>query len=320
MLLAVVLVLSVSAAAFADPRTITVAADGSGDFPTLQAAIDSIPAPNDVPVKIHIKPGTYKGHVMLPKGVNSVRFMGEDATTTVITDDQNVKVVLPDGKPISTPDSSTVLIRGEDFTAENITFANTAGNNGQALAMYHDADRGIFRNCRFIGWQDTLRVNRGRSYFENCYIEGHVDFIYAHGTAWFERCHLHVLADGYITAASTPPEKPFGYVLNRCKVTAEPTVKRTYLGRPWRPHAAVVWLHCELPAQVPPEGWHNWNKPENEQTARYAEYNSTGPGANPSSRVKWSRQLTDEQARGIAIESVLGGTDGWNPVTPAGGK
>ncbi|MCS7033644.1 MAG: pectinesterase family protein [Phycisphaerae bacterium] len=299
---------------FGSPRTITVAQDGSGDFADVQSAIDSLPSPNESPVVILIKPGRYKQHVVVPKGLNRLTFRGEDARLTILTDDKNVKVILPDGRPISTPDSASTLIRGEDFTAENITFENTSGNNGQGLAMYHDADRGIFRNCRFLGWQDTLRVNRGRSYFENCYIEGHVDFIYSRGTAWFEKCHIHCLADGYITAASTEPGDPFGYVFHECTVTAAPGVKRTFLGRPWRPHASVTFLRCHLPAQIAPEGWDNWRNPENEKTARFAEFESRGPGANPAARVPWSRQLNAEEAARITLATVLGGKDGWDPT------
>jgi pectinesterase len=295
-------------------KDLTVAADGTGDFKTVQAAIDAVPRDNNQRIVIHIKPGTYKEHLFVPKGKNAITFRGEDAKTTILTDDKNINFVYPDGKKITTPDSATTLVRGEDFTAENITFENTAGNHGQALAMYHDADRGIFRKCRFLGWQDTLRVNKGRSYFVDCYIEGHVDFIYAHGTAYFDRCHIHCLADGYITAASTPQDVQVGYVFRDCKITAEPTVKRTYLGRPWRPFASVTYINCELPAQIDTKGWDNWGKAENEKTARYAEYNSTGPGARPSERAPWSKQLTKEEADKLTVQSVLCGKDNWDPT------
>jgi pectinesterase len=182
-----------------------------------------------------------------------------------------------------------------------------------------EADRAVFRKCRFLGWQDTLRADAsrggsGRQYYADCYIEGHVDFIYAGGTAVFDRCHIHVKADGYITAASTPESVPFGYVFLDCKITAGTAVEKGfYLGRPWRPFAATAFVRCELPAQVRPEGWHNWGNATNELTARYAEYNNSGPGANPASRAKWSRQLAVEQATGYTVANILKGTDGWNP-------
>jgi pectinesterase len=212
-------------------------------------------------------------------------------------------------------------VQGPNFTAENITFENTTPREDkvQALAMYVEADRAVFRKCRFLGWQDTLRADAprgglGRQYYADCYIEGHVDFIYAGGTAVLDRCHIHVKADGYITAASTPEALPFGYVFLDCKVTAGPGVQKGfYLGRPWRPFAATAFLRCELPAQVRPEGWHNWGKPENEKTARYAEYKSTGPGAHPTSRISWARQLTEAEAAAFTVKNVLAGDDGWKP-------
>jgi pectinesterase len=244
-----------------------------------------------------------------------------ELNNTVITGGLNVKTPAPDGKTMSTRDSSTVLVQAANFTAGNITFENTTTREDrvQALAMYVEADRAVFRRCRFLGWQDTLRADaaRGsvaRQYFEDCYIEGHVDFIYAAGTAVFNRCHIHVKADGYITAASTPDSSPFGYVFLDCKVTAGPAVEKGfYLGRPWRPFAATAFLRCDLPAQVQPEGWHNWGKPENETTARYAEYKNTGSGAVLVARVKWAKQLTDDEAKAYTVENVLSGRDGWNP-------
>jgi pectinesterase len=189
----------------------------------------------------------------------------------------------------------------------------------QALACYVTGDRVAFLHCRFLGWQDTLRPDapRGavaRQYFRDCYIEGHVDFIYAAGTAVFDRCHIHVKADGYLTAASTAENAPFGYVFLDCKVTAGREVEKGfYLGRPWRPFAATAFLRCELPAQLRPEGWHNWGNPTNELTARYVEFDSSGPGGNPEARVKWARQLNATEATDCTVPSILGGTDGWIP-------
>jgi pectinesterase len=178
-----------------------------------------------------------------------------------------------------------------------------------------DGDRVVFRNCRFLGWQDTVLLNRGRHYFENCYIAGHVDFIFGAATAFFERCHIHALKDGYLTAASTPDNQPYGFVFSHCKITAESTNVKTYLGRPWRAYSAVTFLNTEMSAAVRPEGWHNWNFPEREKTARYAEYGSTGPGANAAARVPWARRLTKSEVKNITPEKVLSGADGWNPKT-----
>jgi len=225
-----------------------------------------------------------------------------------------------DGKPIGTFATPTVAIDGDGMIWENLTLANTAGPVVQALALCVAGDRSVFRRCRFLGWQDTLRADSpregpaARQYFAECYIEGHVDFIYAAGVAVFDRCHVHAKADGFLTAASTPEKAPFGYVFLDCKITAGPDVEKGfYLGRPWRPYAATAFLRCELPDKLIRAGWHNWGKVENEQTARYAEYKNTGPGADISQRAPWARQLTDTEAAAYSVRNVLGGADGWNP-------
>jgi len=301
-----------------------VSADGSGTHTTVQDAIAAAPDTATKPFVILIKPGRYAEHVVVPVNHPFIKLVGEPAEVenTVITGGLNVKTPGADGKTLSARDSSTVLVQGANFTAENLTFENTTTREDkvQALAMYVEADRAVFRKCRFLGWQDTLRADAprnqiGRQYFADCYIEGHVDFIYAAGTAVFDRCHIHVKADGYITAASTPEGAPYGFVFLDCKVTAGPAVQKGfYLGRPWRPYAATAFVRCEMPAQVRPEGWQNWGNPTNELTARYAEFGSTGPGANPDKRVKWAKSLTKEAADKITVETVLAGTDGWNPA------
>lgn len=306
-----------------------VAFDGSGTHATVQAAIDAAPATASAakPHRILVKSGTYKEHVVVPSNRPFLQLLGEAGETaaTVITMDTHVKTPIPghpESKTLSTPDSSTVLVHASDFTAENLTFENTTTREDrvQALAIFVTGDRAAFRRCRFLGWQDTLRADApkgkiARQYFAECEITGHVDFIYSAGTAVFDRCHIHSRADGYITAASTAETTPFGYVFLDCKISAGPdVVKGVFLGRPWRPHAATAFLRCTLPAQIRAEGWHNWGKVENEKTARYAEYKSTGPGAKPTARVSWAKQLTDSEAAAYTVQNILGGTDGWNPA------
>jgi pectinesterase len=314
----------------AKPADAIVAVDGSGTHLTVQAAIDAAPVRGTMPFVILVKPGVYREHLLVPEEKPFILLRGEaaEAAATVISLGTNLNSVGADGKKIATPESATVLVRAADFTAENLTFENTTtpDQHVQALAFYITGDRGVLRRCRFLGWQDTLRPDAprldegktasgpARQYFVECTIAGHVDFIYAAGTAVFDRCQIQVLGDGYITAASTPPTAPFGFVFLDCRVTAAPGVKRTYLGRPWRDYAAVAFLRTELPAVVPPAGWHNWNRPEAEKTARYAEYKNTGPGANPAARVPWSRQLTDEEAKSYTIANILGGADHWDPT------
>lgn len=294
---------------------VVVAQDGSGQFTNVQAAIMSVPmgyATN--PVIIRIKPGTYKEQIYIQREKRFFHLLGEDATKTILTLDLNANLLGLDGKPIGTFRTPSTYIDAEDFTAENITFENSAGPVGQALALRIDGDRAVFRNCRFLGWQDTILVNRGRQYFENCYIEGHVDFIFGGATCYFERCKIHCLKTGYVTAASTPDTNKFGYVFNHCEISGAEGAK-TFLGRPWRDFAATVYLNTKMSDVVRPEGWNNWGKVEKEKTTRYAEFGSTGPGAKLEQRVKWAKQLTAAEAAEFSVQNVMRGSDGWNPLT-----
>ena len=230
---------------------------------------------------IHIKPGIYQELVCVQREKSFINLAGDDPEKTILTYNLQANLPGPDGQPIGTFRTPSTTIDADDFTAENITFENSAGAVGQALAIRVDGDRAMFRHCRFLGWQDTMLLNRGRQYFENCYIAGHVDFIFGAATAWFEKCHIHCLGDGYITAASTPADQPFGFVFSNCKITGDKPEARTYLGRPWRIYASTIFLNTEMSGVVRPEGWNDWKKPEAHKTARYAEFNSTGPGAIP---------------------------------------
>lgn len=290
-----------------------VAQDGTAHFKSVQAAIMSVPSGSRAnPVIIHIAPGTYKELIYIQREKSFFRLIGENPTNTILSFDLYAGITNAEGKPIGTFKTPSTTIDADDFTAENLTFENSAGPVGQALAIRVDGDRAAFRNCRFLGWQDTILINRGRQYFENCYVCGHVDFIFGAATAWFEKCEIHALRDGYLTAASTPVDSPYGYVFSNCKITGEPGVK-TFLGRPWRVYASTIYLNCEMSDVVRLAGWNDWGKPEAHTTTRYAEYNNTGPGANPTNRPAWTKQLTKSEAQKITVESVLGGADGWNP-------
>jgi pectinesterase len=164
-----------------------------------------------------------------------------------------------------------------------------------------NADRARFLKCRFLGWQDTLYANGGRQHYKDCYIEGHVDFIFGNATALFEDCEIHSKGQGYVTAQSRLADTPAtGYVFRHCRLTGSNTGNGVYLGRPWRPYARVVYIDCWLGEHIRPQGWDNWRNPENEKTAWFAEYHSTGPGANAGSRVGWSKQLTAREAEEFA--------------------
>ena len=291
----------------------TVAPNGGGQFHSIQDAIMAAPqmSPSATrPWVIHIKPGIYRELIYVQRERRFIRLEGEDPLTTVITFNLHAGMLGFDGKPIGTFRTPTVQIDGDGFSAESITFENSAGPVGQALAVRVDADRASFRNCRFLGWQDTLLLNRGRQCFEDCYIAGHVDFIFGAAAAFFERCRIHCLRDGYITAASTPEDQAYGFVFVNCRITGEPGVQ-TYLGRPWRGFAQTSFLHTDMDGIVRPEGWHNWTGAEREKTARYAEYESRGPGANETARVAWARRLSPAEADGITRAKVMAG---WNPA------
>ncbi len=303
-----------------------VSNDVSANYTNLQAAIDAAPDNGTAPFRISIKPGIYQGQFIIPKEKHHLQFLGEDASNTIIT--FNLNVTETDATTNPRFKGTGMVVLGDDFRAENITFQNTSGDHGQALALRIDGDRAILKDCRLLGWQDTLMINNGRQYFTNCYVAGRVDFIYGSSAAVFDHCEIHSKNGGHVTAANTPKDHPFGFVFLDCKLTGDPnpwinpagvpvntnSAPLADLGRPWRPYASVTYLNCELGAHIKPEGWNNWRNPTNELTARYAEYNSTGPGANPGKRFKWTRQLTKEEADKITLDSVLGGTDHWDPT------
>lgn len=314
--------------AFAAEKKITVAADGSGDFKTIQEAFAAVPENSAERTIIHVKPGTYQGQKLLPKNKHKVTLQGDNAETTILTFNANVHEAQasdPGFKGIG------VVILSDDFRADKLTFQNTSGDHGQALALRIDGDRAIVTNSRLLGWQDTLMLNNGRHYFRNCYIEGRVDFIYGSGTAVFDQCEIRSKNGGYVTAASTPPEHRFGFVFLNSRLTGDPApwvdpagtipakaqTALAYLGRPWRPYGAVAFINCEMGDHIRPQGWHNWGKPEQEKTARYAEYNSKGPGAQPGQRAAWSRQLSKAEAEQMTVAAILAGSDNWQPEAEA---
>jgi pectinesterase len=303
-----------------------VAGDISASYTNLQSAINAAPDNGTQPYRILVKPGIYEGQFIVPGSKNHIELFGQDIGRTILTYGLNVRET--NATTNLRFKGTGVIVLGTDFRAQNITIQNTSGNHGQALALRVDGDRVVFNHCRILGWQDTLMVNDGRDYFTNCYIAGRVDFIYGSATAVFQNCEIHSKDGGHVTAANTPQDKPFGFVFMDCRLTGDsipwpdPTAGDTKtnvmamadLGRPWRPYASVTYLNCQMGAHIKPEGWNNWRNPANELTARYAEYNSTGPGANPGMRVKWSKQLTQEEAEKITVQSVLGGDDEWNPI------
>ncbi len=312
-LLTIILTTNLAWAQQSDPDFI-VAADGSGDFTTVQAAIDAVPDFRKQRTTIFIKNGTYKEKLVLPASKTMVSFMGQDADQTVLTHGDYASKKNRFGEEMGTTGSSSFFLFGDDFIAENITFANSAGPVGQAVAVRVDGDRAIFRNCRFLGHQDTLYPHgrNSRQYYQHCHIEGTTDFIFGWSTAVFEDCDIVCKAESYITAASTEADSSYGFVFKNCRITGDLPAGSVYLGRPWRDHAKVVFMQCELGEFIRPEGWHNWGQPEREKTAFYAEYQNTGPGADITQRVSWSHQLTENQAEPYTLETIFAD---WNPLS-----
>jgi pectinesterase len=290
-----------------------VASDGTGDFFTIQEAINAVPDfRKNVRTTIYVRKGEYKEKLVIPESKINISLIGE--TGAVITNDDYANKKNRFGENMGTSGSSTVYIYAPDFYAENITFRNTSGAVGQAVACFVSGDRAFFKNCRFLGFQDTLYTYDAdsRQYYEDCYIEGTVDFIFGWSTAVFNRCHIHSIGNGYVTAPATLADTKYGYVFYDCTLTAADGVDKVYLSRPWRPNAQAVYIRCNLGKHIVPEGWNNWNKKDAEKTVTYAEYQSTGEGASPSTRAKFGKQL--KSLKGYEISDVLGGADGWNPA------
>jgi pectinesterase len=283
-----------------------VAKDGSGDYSSIQEAINDS---NSFPYQrktIFIKNGIYYEKVKIHEWNTNISLIGESKEQTIITyDDYFNKINL--GKN-STFYTYTMLVEGEGFVAQNLTIQNSSGEVGQAVALTLNANKVLISNCIILGNQDTLYAtgNGNKQYLKDCYIEGTTDFIFGKATVLFENCTLHSLKDSYITAASTPEDVDYGFIFENCKLTAGPGVTAVYLGRPWRIHAKTVFLNCEMGKHIKPEGWHNWSKPDAEKTAFYAEYNCTGDGFLPKSRVTWSHQLRKSEAKKYTLENCLG--------------
>jgi len=317
-----------------------VAADGSGDFRTIQEAVDAAPSDNPRPFQIRIRPGVYREKVRVEKAF--VHLVGENADTTVLTWDDHALKTFADGSPYGTFESYTLLVAGDDFGAEGLTIENAAGPGsivGQAIAAYVDADRVCFRHCRFLGHQDTLftgplppypltakafggpreRAERkvGRQFYGDCFFRGDVDFVFGSATAVFLRCELvsnprQEPVNGWITAASTPETSEYGYVFLDCRLTSDAAPQSVYLGRPWRDFAKTVFLRCWMGSHIHPEGWQDWDKPAARQTSFYAEGQSLGPGAR-GTRAPWTKHLSEQEAEEYTVSRILAGGDGWNP-------
>ena len=289
----------------AEKYDLVVSQDGSGDYKTIQEAVDACRIFPDKPFSIKVKNGVYHEKVAILEGNTHLAIIGESVDKTIISWDDHFKKINRGRN--STFYTYTLKVEAGDFRMENITVENTAGPVGQALALYVEGDHCVFINCRFLGFQDTMYAagRIGRQYFYNCYIEGTTDFIFGEATALFEKCTIHAKGNSFITAASTAEGKTFGYVFKECRITAAEGVNKVYLGRPWRSYAKVAFLNCEMGPFIVPEGWDNWANADNEKTVTFLEYRNTGPGADLSKRVKWSHEMTDDEAARFTKEKIF---------------
>ncbi len=288
---------------------VTVSQDGHGDFKTIQYAIDHAPpvGPGERLI-IHIQPGTYRERVVVPRDRPRVTLRGTDPKSTIVSYRMGANDA---GGTFLT---ATVHVAADDFEAENITLENTFGVGSQAVALHLQSDRAVIRNCRLIGWQDTLYAASGRQYFKDCYVEGYVDFIFGNAAAVFENCEIRSLGSGYIAAQSrTQPDTPTGFVFDRCRLTAKGPSIKVHLARPWRPYSRVIFSRCWMDKHIVPGGWDNWGSMINEKTAVFAEYECSGPGAQTEQRVGWARHITKEEADSFGVEPFLCGVDHWDP-------
>lgn len=310
-----------------------VAQDGSGEYTTVQTAFNAVPDNYTGTWTIFVKKGIYHEKDTLTKSKINVFLLGEDRDSTIITYSDYADSHGP-GNP-GTSGSFTVAIDASDFTAANITIQNTyspqLGVSGtQAVALRANGDRQAYYNCKLLGFQDTYYTwggsATGRLYHKNCYIEGTVDFIFGRDIAVFDSCIIHEKRNGgTLTAASTDAASQFGYVFRNCTIVADSIgydgnpITSFYLGRPWQGAPRTVFLNCYEPANLNAAGWLAWNV----TPAQYAEYNSSGPGASPATRVTWSSQLSDSAAATFTLTNIFSRnansavfTSDWLPSTP----
>ncbi len=287
------------------PKTeYVVDCNGKGDFRTIQACLDALPSKSPVWRTVTIKEGVYREKVTIDVYKDKLNMVGE-GDVRIVWDDHSGKTV--DGYTMTTYDCWTMSVQADEVWLQNLTIENAAGRVGQAVALETRGDRIRIENCRLLGNQDTFFTKDyvARIYVKDSYIEGTTDFIFGASTTIFDNCEIHCKQNSYITAASTAERTIYGYVFRKCRITTAPEVTDMYLGRPWKSTGRTVWIECYMPEQIRPEGWHNWGAKDREERSFYAEYKCYGPGADRSKRVKWSHELTDEEAAKYTFENIF---------------
>ncbi len=301
--------------------TLKVSHDEASAFHTVQAAIDALP---DSGGDIDIAPGTYREKLVIAH--NGVHLHGSGAKA------EDTLLVYGDCAATSggTFKSYSVNASGDDFHADNLTIQNdcwlTPGAKpSQAVALALTGDRAVLTHVRLLGHQDTLYANKGpngrmaRQYFADCYIEGHVDFIFGNSKAYFHGCEIHGVPHQsvmYTAQSKNSPDEDSAYVFDHCKLTADKDASGIALGRAWRPYATVIYLYTDMEAPIMKGGWREWTpgKTDTLRSAYYAEYKSTGPGADATGREPFSYQLTDQQAATWTLKAFFKGDTSWLPA------
>uniref|UniRef100_A0A0D9V020 Pectinesterase n=1 Tax=Leersia perrieri TaxID=77586 RepID=A0A0D9V020_9ORYZ len=302
-------------------RSIFVNQNGGADFTSIQKAINSVPFGNNQWIRIHVAAGVYKEKVSIPMNKSFIMLEGEGRQQTSIE-----WADFAGGGDSGTADSPTFASYAPDFIARDITFKNTygvaSGRMAPAVAALVAGDRSSFYRCGFVGVQDTLSDLLGRHYYEGCYIEGAVDFIFGEGQSIFHGCDIWAAspvarasrgAPGYITAQGrSSAADASGFVFRSCTVGG---AAPAYLGRAWRGYARVVFYQSDLSAAVVSLGWDAWGYKGKEETLEMVEEGCTGPGANRTGRVAWEKTLSDAEL-GKLVDISYVSHDGWLAVQP----
>jgi pectinesterase len=295
---------------------ISVAKDGNADFTNIQDAINHVRVHPLQPVTIFIKDGIYVEKITIPDNKPYIKLIGESEEGTIISYHESAKMKDTSGTPLGTFRTPVVSIFADNIKLENLTIRNSAGFGeivGQALSLYVSGRQNQFKNIRLSGYQDTLYTSHGSQLFQNCYIEGDIDFIFGAATTLFHQCEIHSLRRGYITAASTPKTQKYGFVFLECRLTGAAKADSVYLGRPWRPYSHTYFIRTWMGPHVKREGWDNWRDVANEKSARYGEYECRGPGAESEDKVRvdWATDLSSKDDLPLTIESVFPDYHSW---------
>lgn len=297
--------------------TVNVASDGSGQFTSIQKAINSVRDFGPGEALIKIKAGTYKEKIVIPSSKHKVTLQGENAENTMIVNDDYSGKIDALNEKMTTFNSYTLLVMADEVKISNLTIQNISCSKGQAVSLHVEGDKFVIKDSKILGCQDTVYATgtHSRQYYENCFIEGTTDFIFGSATVVFKNCTIKSLANSYVTAASTDQNKKYGFVFFDCKLIAKDGITKVFLGRPWRSYARTVFINTEMGNHILPEGWNPWKGdamfPDKEKTTYYAEFGSRGEGANTAKRVSWSHQLTKKEVKNYTIDKIFGD---WNPI------